>query len=173
MSTYQKFQAEKVSPERLLTIGANILHRAFHDGPRLDAKRRYQFIMERQPVFLVDVALDSGSQVRVTLALDRSELRGRMNFSLFRQLIAQLLVNYSDALNSGRPLNVFSDAGNRRWVFLHPALCNTEPGEQGLNALVLAIDLSRVGEMRLELMFLDPTQFMTGAEAAQSGDATA
>jgi hypothetical protein len=168
MSTYQKFQIEKMSAERLLTIGANILHRAFHDGPRLDAKRRYQFIMERQPVFLVDMTLDSGSQVRVTLSLDRNELRGRLNFSLFRQLIAQLLVNYSEALKSGRPINALSDAGNRRWVFLPPVLSGAE---KELNALVLAMDLGRVGEMRLELMFLDPAQFLVRPEA-QAGTET-
>jgi len=156
MSNYQQFRAEKMAPERLLTIGANVLQRAFHEGPRLDAKRRYQFVMERQPVFLLNMAMESGNEMRVTLGLDRSELRGRMNFSLFRQLIAQLLVNYSEALNSGRPLNVFSDQQSRRWIFLNPAFCNTE---KGLNALVLAADLGRVGELRLELMFLDPAQF--------------
>ena len=156
MSTYQQFRVEKIAPERLLTIGVNVLHSAFHEGPRLDAKRRYQFVMERQPVYLLNMALDVGGEVRVTLGLDRSELRGRMNFSLFRQLIAQLLVNYTEALNAGKPLNVFSDAQNRRWVFLHPAFCTTE---KGLNALVLTMDLGRVGELRLELMFLDPAQF--------------
>lgn len=158
MAIPSQFRVEKISPERLLTIGVNVLHRAFHDGPRVDAKRRYQFIMERQPVYLLNMTMDSGSEVRVVLSLERSELRGRMNFSLFRQVIAQLLVNYSELLAAGKPLNVFSDAQNRRWVFLQPAFCNTA---EGLNALALAIDLGRAGELRLELMFLDPQQFVS------------
>ena len=165
MATSPQLRVEKISPERLLAIGVNILHRAFHDGTRADAKRRYQFIMERQPVHLLDMAMDSGGQVRVVLSLDRSELKGRLNFSLFRQVIAQLLVNYSEALNGERPLNTFSDAQSRRWVFLHPVLCNLP---EGLNALALAMDLSRVGELRLELMFLDPQQFIR-PETAQPG----
>jgi hypothetical protein len=165
MSTSSQFRVEKISPERLLTIGINVLHRAFHDGPRVDAKRRYQFIMERQPVFLMNMAMDSGSELRVILSLERSEMRGRLNFSLFRQLIAQLLVNYSDVLNAGKAPNVFTDAQNRRWVFLHPALCNTP---EGLNALALSMDLARAGELRLELMFLDPQQFVKET-AAVSG----
>ena len=156
MTNSQQFRAEKISPDRLLTLAVNILYKAFHDSPRLEAKRRYQFIMERQPVFLLDVTMESGNELRVTLSLERSELRGRLNFSLFRQLAAQLLVNYSEAINGGKPLNVFSDANGRRWVYLHPAFCNTE---KGLNALVLALDLSRAGELRMELMFLDPEQF--------------
>lgn len=156
MATSSQFRVEKIAPERLLTIGVNVLHRAFHDGPRVDAKRRYQFIMERQPVYLLNLAMDTGSEVKVVLSMDRSELRGRLNFSLFRQLIAQLLVNYSEVLNAGKAPNVFSDAQNRRWVFLHPAFCNTP---EGLNALALAADLGRPGELRLELMFLDPQQF--------------
>lgn len=157
MAIPSQFRVEKIAPERLLTIGVNVLHRAFHDGPRADAKRRYQFIMERQPVYLLNMAMDGGGEVRVVLSLDRSELRGRLNFSLFRQLIAQLLVNYSEVLTSGQKPNVFSDAQNRRWVFLHPAFCNTA---EGLNAVALAVDLGRVGELRLELMFLDPQQFL-------------
>ncbi|MET0377494.1 MAG: hypothetical protein ABW049_00780 [Spongiibacteraceae bacterium] len=157
MSIPSQFRVEKISPDRLLTIGVNVLHRAFHDGPRLDAKRRYQFIMERQPVYLLNMTMDTGGEVRVVMSLERSELRGRLNFSLFRQLIAQLLVNYTEALNAGKPLNVFTDGQNRRWVFLHPAFCNTA---EGVNALVLAMDMGRAGELRIELMFLDPQQFI-------------
>lgn len=157
MSIPSQFRVEKISPERLLTIGVNVLHRAFHDGPRADAKRRYQFVMERQPVSLLNMALDTGAEVQVVMNLDRSELRGRLNFSLFRQLIAQLVVNYSEVLNAGTPLNLYSDAQNRRWVFLHPVFCNTA---EGLNALVLAMDMGRAGQLRLELMFLDPQQFI-------------
>jgi hypothetical protein len=98
--------------------------------------------------------------------MERSELRGRLNFSLFRQLIAQLVVNYSDVLNAGKPPNVFTDAQNRRWVFLHPALCKMPDG--AANALVLAMDLGRAGELRLELMFLDPQQFVQPEVAASN-----
>ncbi len=161
MSIPSQIRVEKISPERLLTIGVNVLHRAFHDGPRADAKRRYQFIMERQPVYLLNMALDTGAEVQVVMNLERSELRGRLNFSLFRQLIAQLVVNYSEVLNAGTPLNLYSDAQNRRWVFLHPVFCNTgESTAEGLNALVLAMDMGRTGQLRLELMFLDPQQFI-------------
>lgn len=157
MSITTRFRVEKISPERLLTIGVNVLHRAFHEGPRVDAKRRYQFIMERRPVYLLNMSMETGAEVKVVMSLERSELRGRLNFSLFRQLIAQLLVNYSELLSAGQPPNVFSDAQNRRWVFLHPAFCNTP---EGLNALALAMDMGRPGELRLELMFLDPQQFI-------------
>ena len=163
MSIPQPFRVENIAPQQLLTIGVNVLHQAFHSGPRLDAKRRYQFIMKQQPVFLLDMAMEGGGQLKVTLSMERSELRGHLNFSLFRQIVGQLLVNYTNVLNSGKPLNTFSDAQNRRWVFLHPVFCKTE---QGVSALVLVADLSRIGELRLELMFVDPQQFMTKQENA-------
>ena len=171
MANYQQFRVEKIASEELLTVGVNILHRAFFDGPRSDAKRRFQLIMERQPVFLLNMSLGSGNETRVTLSMERSELRGRLNFSLFRQLLGQLLANYAQELESGKPLQVFSDAQGRRLVFLNPAFCNTE---QGLNALVVATDLNRMAELRLELMFLDPAQFTETApqtEPKQTSDA--
>jgi hypothetical protein len=167
MSIPQSFHVENIAPQQLLTIGVNVLHQAFHDGPRLDAKRRYQFIMKQQPVFLLDMAMKGGGQLKVTLGLERSELRGQLNFSLFRQVVGQLLVNYTNVLNSGKPLNTFTDAESRRWVFLHPTFCKTE---LGLNALGLVADLSRIGELRLELMFVDPQQFLASEKNAAAAD---
>lgn len=170
MSISHSFRVENVAPQQLLTIGVNVLHQAFHDGPRLDAKRRYQFIIKQQPVFLLDMAMEGGGQLKVTLGMERSELRGQLNFSLFRQLVGQLLVNYSNVLNSGKPLNTFTDAQSRRWVFLHPTFCKTE---QGVNALVLVADLSRIGELRFELMFVDPQQFLSSEPKAPEKNAAA
>jgi hypothetical protein len=150
------YRTHSVAPEKLLVMSANVLQQAFFGGPRLDAKRRYQFLESGRTVFLIKVRMEDGSELEVNLRLDRSELRGKLNFSAFRELVGNLLIAQAQKLNEKQPLNVFSNTEEQRWVFLIPAVHGA--GET-VNMLVLAIELSQPGELLLELMFIDPSQF--------------
>jgi len=157
------YRTQSMSSEKLLTIAANVLHKAFYDCTRLDAKRRYQFIHDGRAVFLVKLRVEDGSELDVNLSLERSELRGKLNFSLFRQLLGALLASYAKLLNEKQPLNVFADEQQQRWVYLIPAAFQS--GET-LDMLVLAANLSQPGALTLELMFIDPEQFRAREAAA-------
>ncbi|HSB95862.1 MAG TPA: hypothetical protein VLC91_05415 [Spongiibacteraceae bacterium] len=150
------YRTHSVAPEKLLMLSANVLQQAFFAGPRLDAKRRYQFLENGRTVFLIKVRMEDGSELEVNLRLDRSELRGKLNFSAFRELVGHMLVAQAQKLNEKQPLNVFSSEEQQRWVFFIPAV---HKSGDVLNMLVLAIELSRPGELLLELMFIDPKQF--------------
>jgi hypothetical protein len=150
------YRTQSITPEKLLVIAANILHKAFYDCTRLEAKRRYQFLHDGRTVFLLKLRVEDGSELDVNLSLERSELRGKLNFSVFRNLIGQLLAGYAAALEKQQPLKTFSDDAQRRWVYLIPAL---QENAERLNMLVLAADVSRPAVLTLELMFIDPEQF--------------
>jgi hypothetical protein len=157
------YRTHSVAPEKLLAMSANILHQAFFAGTRLDAKRRYQFLENGRTVFLIKVRMEDGSELEVNLRLDHSELRGKLNFSAFRQLVGQLLALQVQKLNEKQPLNIFSNDEQQRWVFLIPAL--HQVGDV-VNMLVLAIELNQPGSMALELLFIDPSQFPTASTSA-------
>jgi hypothetical protein len=150
------YRTQEIVPEKLLVMAANLLHKAFYDSTRLLAKRRYQLLEEGQVVFLVKVDMEDGSQLDVNIKLDRSELRGKLNFSAFRQLIGQLLAGFATKLQEKQPLNIFSDTEQRRWLYLIPALLQTP---ERINVMILGADARQAGALTLELMFVDPDQF--------------
>lgn len=157
------YRTQSMSSEKLLTIAANVLHKAFYDSTRLEAKRRYQFLNDGRTLFLIKLTVEDGSELDVNLSLDRSELRGKLNFSVFKQLVGRLLATYAQLLNEKQPLNTFSDEQQQRWVYLIPAAFQSS---EALNMMVLAANMSQPGALTLELMFIDPEQFRVKEAAA-------
>lgn len=157
-----QFRTRKMSAAQMLTIGANLLYKAFYDTPRNDAKRRYRALEDGKKVLLSEIGTEEGDRMRAILSLDHSEMRGKLNFSLLRALVGELLNGYAQFLNEKKPLNTFSDEQRKRCVYLLPA---TLQQEGVLDMLVLAIDLSQPGDFELALMFIDPEQFRQSAAA--------
>lgn len=153
MSLYRN---HTIAPEQLLTLATNVLQQAFFRGPRLDAKRRYKFLDSGRTIFLLKLRLEDGSELEVNLRLDRVEQRGKLNFTAFRQLVGQLIVECVERLNKKQPLNLFANAEQQRTVFLIPA---AQQADDVVDMLVLAVELSQPGALLLELMFIDPGQF--------------
>lgn len=158
------YRTQHISQENLLTIAANILDKAFFDSSRVLAKRRFQALERGDRVFLVNVTMESGRDMRVDARLDRSEARCHYNFSAFRDLVGGLLVGISQRLKSKQPLPVFSTGDGRRWSYLIPSV---HRGPEGDDMLILALDGRSPGTLTIELMFIDPTQFQ--AQAASGG----
>lgn len=157
------YRSQNISQEKLLAMAANLLHKAFFDSSRLLAKRRYQSLENGATVFLATVKMEDGSELQVNVSLDSIELRDKLNFSAFRQLIGQLLAAYAQTFKDKQPLPTFSSADNRRWSYLIPAL---HQGAERSNMLILGLDVRKPGAMTLELMFIDPAQFQPHAEVA-------
>lgn len=153
MSLYRN---HSITPEKLLTLSTNVLQQAFFAGTRLDAKRRFQFLESGRTVFLIKLRMEDSSELEVHLKLDCSELRGKLNFSGFRQLVGQLIVECTERLHKKQPLNIYANEDQQRWVFLIPA---GQRADDVVDVLVPAIELSRPGTLLLELMFIDPAQF--------------
>lgn len=146
----------KIQEADLLRLAVEMLHQAFHAGTRLDAKRRYRALEEGRRLLLTEMPDQDGQNpIRITLGLDRRELRGSLNFTLLRDLTGQLVVRALTALRENGPLHSFSDDGGRT-LFLLPAV-----GGHGanINVLVIGIDGRRAEEIGIELTFLDSDQF--------------
>lgn len=150
------YRTQSFAPEKLLTIAINLLHRAFGESTRLAAKHRFQHLESGKAIYLATVRMDDGSELKVNAKLDSSELQGKLNFGGFRQLITQLLSGCVRQLDSKQPLNTFSDQDAKRWIYLIPALYQSEVA---LNMLVLGVNMRQAGEVTIELMFVDPAQF--------------
>src|SRR5690349_19373577 len=105
MATYR---TQSIAPEKLLVIATNILHKAFHDCTRLDAKRRFQYLEEGRSIFLVKLRVDDGSELDINLKLDRTELKSKLNFSVFRKLIGHLIAGFATVLEKNETIKTFS-----------------------------------------------------------------
>lgn len=150
------YRSQSIAPEKLLVMAANLLHKSFHDTSRMMAKRRYQLLENGKTVFLVNVRMEDNSELQVNLKLDRSELRGKLNFSAFRQLIARLLHGFMQQLQAKEALSLFTDEDGKRWSYLIPAVMKTEAT---FDMMILGADVREPGVLTLELMFIDPEQF--------------
>lgn len=161
------YRTQSISQDQLLAIASNILDKAFFDSSRVLAKRRYQALEKGDKVFLINVAMEDRSELAVDVRLDRAELRNKLNFGAFRDVLAQLLGATARRLKEKQSLPVFSNADNGRWAYLIPALYRGEEkrGADDSNVrddmLILGLDARRPGKLTLELMFIDPAQFQT------------
>lgn len=158
-----RFRTQKMTTAQMLTMGANLLYKAFHDTNRVDAKRRYRALEEGKKVLLTELGTREGDRMLAVLSLDCSEMHAKLNFSMLRGLVGQLLNGFAQVLNTKQPLNSFSDEKRKRCVYLLPAILESEGTT---DMLVLAIDLSEPGTFELALMFIDPEQFRQTAAAA-------
>lgn len=156
------YRTQSISQDQLLTIAANILDKAFFDSSRVLAKRRYQALEKGDRVFLINMTMEDRGELTVDLRLDRTELRSKLNFSIFRDVVAQLIGAVSQLLKSGQPLPVFSSADKGHWSYLIPAVYRGDARDE---ILILGLDARRPGELTLELMFIDPGQFQQAVSA--------
>lgn len=157
------YRTQNISQEQLLAIAANLLDKAFFDTSRALAKRRYQALEKGDRVFLVNVAMEDRSELAVDVRLDRTELRNKLNFSAFRDVVAHLLGAVSQLLKAQQPLPVFATEDKGRWSYLVPAVYR---GDERDDVLILGLDTRRPGRLTVELLFIDPAQFQLQTASA-------
>ena len=170
-----QFQSHSLPQEKFLTISINLLHAAFVDASRTNAKKVFRNLSEGRPVHLTTVQMEDKSTVRFDLSMDHSEFRGKLNFGAFRASVAILVSNIAKALHEEEKIKVFNaeqDSGNILFAISAPTL---EDGKA--NVMALGANLAgQQGTLMLRLMYLDPDQFraespVAGEAADQSGQA--
>jgi hypothetical protein len=150
-----QFQTQSIPREKFLLMSANILHRAFIESARTDAKNVYKEISGGSAVHLTTVQMEDKSTVRFDLSLDQTEFKGKLNYGAFRASLATLIGNISQALGDEKEVPVFG--GSSSMIFGVTAV-TVEQDE--LNVMVLAADPGgQGGATMLRLMYLDPQQF--------------
>ena len=158
-----EFQDHRIKPVQLLSACANVLHRAFIDSGRVDAKRRFRELSEGRRIPLVELALDDDSVLQMQLQLDHRYHQGGFNFSGFRRLLGLLLYRLGERLEQAQPdLALMNDDGGRKLLFHIPAV---ETQGDSYNILVLGVDLNTPGVAVLQLMYMDPSQYRRKSES--------
>ena len=150
-------QTRPLAQDKFLLVAVNLLHRAFLDCTRADAKQRFRKLCDGTSLHLGDVTLEDESAARFAVALDSSEYIGKLNFSGFRTSVEVLLANLVQALREERELPVFSSQDNNSTIF--GVTGATALGKRA-NVMVLAVSPGPAGDIaQLQLMYLDPSQF--------------
>jgi hypothetical protein len=153
-----QFQTQSIPREKFLLMSVNLLHRAFIEAARTDAKNMYKEIANGNAVHLTTVQMEDKSTVRFNLSLDKTEFKGKLNYGAFRASLVTLIGNISQALSDEKEVPVFSGSdGNSSMIFGVTAV-TVERDEP--NVMVLAADPAGQGDATmLRLMYLDSQQF--------------
>ena len=160
-------QIQSLPQDKFLLVAVNLLHKAFIEATRTEAKALYQKIAGEEVVNLTRVELVDKSIARFQLSLSHSEFIGRLNFGAFRASVTALIANIAQALREERELRVFNALNEGSAMIFGITAVTVEDNQR--NVMVLAVDSSEAGEATvLQLMYLDPSQFAGGATPAKA-----
>lgn len=162
-----------LTEEQLATISANILHQGLIEVSRTVGKRLFRELESGTRIAVTQLRMEDGSEVRMDLKLDRSEFRGALNFSLFRDSVLALLSRLSDTLRdeeSALPvMRLMDEAGqstSERRLFGVPGVIALDGVP---NMLMMGATPSPSEPVILiELMYIDPEQFAQSPEPEAS-----
>lgn len=159
------FQIQSMPQEKFLLVAVNLLHTAFVQATRTEAKQLYNEIFQGNIVHLTSVKLADDSIARFDLSLAHSEYQGGLNYGAFRASLTTLIGNISNVLNEGKELKVFNAQNGGAAVIFGITAVTRE--DDRANVLVLAADTGdEGGGTTLQLMYLNPEQFMGSKTSA-------
>lgn len=154
-----RYQSQPVPQEKFLTVAVNLLQQYFVEAARTDADTTYRQLVHGDPVHLTNVRMDDGSTSCFNVKLDCSEYRGDLDYVAFRDSLATLIANFVYALNDAREINVFNAQQNDDSMLFGVTAVTLDDDQP--NVMVLGSEFCRVaGEVMLNLMYLDPSQFV-------------
>lgn len=158
-------QHQSMPRDRFLLMSANLLHKAFIEASRTDAKNLYRSLSEGAAVRLTRVQMEDQSTLGVNLSLDYSQYRGKLNFGAFRASVGALIGNVGQILREEGDYPMFGGGGgNGPTIFGITAV--TVDDDQP-NVMVLGAESNDAdASVTLQLMYLDPSQFPEAAAQA-------
>ena len=164
------FQTQALPQDKFLLVAISLLNKALLDATRAEAKALYKEISAGQTVHLTTVQLEDKSTARFQLSLAHDEFRGKFNFSALRNSVSTLVGNISRALQDGKELRVFNALNGGGAMIFGVTAVTVEADTP--NVLVLAADAGQANVTTLQLMYLDPAQFVPAGPASGSNEAT-
>ena len=151
-------QIQSMPQEKFLLVAVNLLHAAFVEAARTEAKNLYNEISQGSIVHLTSVRLADDSIARFDVSLAHGEYQGSLNYGAFRASLTSLIGNISKVLSEEKELRVFSSLnGGNAMIFGITAVTHEDNKP---NVMVLAADTGQEGGgTTLQLMYLNPEQF--------------
>jgi len=159
-----QLQEQSIPQDRFLTMAANLLHRAFVEAQRTDAKNLYKALLEGKKVGLSRIEMEDKSILEVGLSLDHSEFRGKLNYSAFRASVATLIARTAETLKEEKPVPTFTPQDGEGATIFGITALTIEDNEP--NVMVMGSEAGPRATMMLQLMYVDPQQFATGDATA-------
>jgi len=159
-----KIETHSLPREQFLTIAINLLHRAFIDAKRTDAKNLFKAVSEGKRVALTNLQMEDKSSVRFDLSMDHSEYAGTLNFGAFRSSLTALLSNLVDAVKEQREITTFGAEGDSANIIFGVTGVTVEKEVPS----VLVLSTSTGGQeaaVMLRLMYLDYQQFLASQQS--------
>lgn len=158
-----RIETQSIPREQFLTIAVNLLHRAFVEAKRDDAKNLFRAISEGKRVALTNVQMEDKSSVRFDLSVDISEYEGALNFGAFRASLTALMSNLAAALKSEQEIPTFSAQGDPDNIIFGVTGVNVDRGIPSVLVLSTQAD-ARDAAIQLRLMYLDYNQFLASQQ---------
>jgi hypothetical protein len=159
-----KIETQSMPREQFLTIAINLLHRAFMDAKRTDAKNLFKAVSEGKRVALTNLQMEDKSSVRFDLSMDHSEYAGTLNFGAVRSSLTALLSNLVDAVKEQREITTFGAEGDSANIIFGVTGVTVEKEVPS----VLVLSTSTGGQeaaVMLRLMYLDYQQFLASQQS--------
>ena len=163
-------QSQSIPRDQFLTMAINLLHRAFIDASRTDAKNLYKSVAEGKVVPLTRVEMEHKSVVRFDVALDHSDYDGTLNFGAFKTSLATLLSNLVNAMQGGDKIPSFTAQDNERSQIIGITGVTVDKDVPAVMVLSVVTSDSDAAVL-LRPMYLDYQQFLRSQQ--DDGEATA
>ncbi len=165
-----RIETQSMPREQFLTIAVNLLHRAFMESKRTDAKNLFKAVSEGRRVALTNLQMEDKSTIRFDLSMDHSEYEGSLNFGAFRSSLAALLSNLVNAVKEQQEITTFGAEGNSENIIFGVTGVTVDKDVPSVLVLSTSNDGKEAAVM-LRLMYLDYHQFL--ASQQNEGEATA
>ncbi len=163
-------QNHSIPRDQFLIMAINLLHRAFIEANRTEAKSLFKTVAEGKAIPLTKVQMEDKSTVRFDISLDHSEYDGTLNYGAFRASLATLLTNLSKAVQEGQNIPSFTAQGNDKNQIIGITGVTVERDVPAV--MVLSVNVSdRDAAVMLRPMYLNYEQFLRSEQGSSESKA--
>lgn len=157
-------ETKSIPTDQFLTMTINLLHKAFIEQNRTEAKKLFKTVAEGKIVPLTNVQMEDKSIVRFDVSLDHSEYRGKLNFGAFRASLSTTLANLVKAIQEGHTINTYSAENNDNNMIFGITGVTMENDTPAV--MVISTQVSdRGAAVMLRPMYLNYEQFLRSQES--------
>lgn len=156
-------ETKSIPADQFLTMAINLLHKAFVEQNRTEAKKLFKTVAEGKIVPLTNVQMEDKSVVRFDVSLDHSEYRGKLNFGAFRASLSTTLANLVKAMQEGNKINTYTAEHNENNMIFGITGVTMENDIPAV--MVISTQVSdRGAAVMLRPMYLNYEQFLKSQE---------
>jgi len=162
------YQEVSLAPKLLLAAVHENLNRHFYADNRDSAKSLYNTISKGSSAPFMRIDTGDAGEIFCELTLDSSLYVGKLNFGKFRKTLAMMMLGLKTRIENDQPLNAMSSETGET-LFNVPGV--VKDGDQ-TNVMVCGFKQLGPGLSTVNLMYLDPDEYMQALQQAADAAAT-